>query len=203
MNIEQILEYIGKEEINADKIYELNDKVSIISKFPNGRVYIYNNIPDYELSGPYTDITEAENELNGYKEIWKKKEEIVERSNNKFIYEIVFMLEYDVNNIEKAQAYLDKDDFTSYIKDKVSKKTANKINEIKYKLKSTYYGDIYITVNALLDEINQQEIKLALNDFQTNELNDGWMEQAFAKVEDNISEFKPLAQYKGLDLKDE
>ena len=71
MNIEQILEYIGKEEINADKIYELNDKVSIISKFPNGRVYIYNNIPDYELSGPYTDITEAENELNGYKEIWK------------------------------------------------------------------------------------------------------------------------------------
>ena len=113
------------------------------------------------------------------------------------------MLEYDVNNIEKAQAYLDKDDFTSYIKDKVSKKTANKINEIKYKLKSTYYGDIYITVNALLDEINQQEIKLALNDFQTNELNDGWMEQAFAKVEDNISEFKPLAQYKGLDLKDE
>lgn len=202
MNIEQILEYIGKEGIGADKIYELNNKVSIISKFSNGRVYIYNNIPDYELTGPYTDIAEAENELNGYKEIWKKEEEIVERSNNRFIYEITFMLEYDVNDMEKAQAYLDEDDFTSYIKDKVSNKTANKIDNIKYMLKSTYYGDIYITVNALLDEVNQQEIKLALSDFQTNELNDGWMEQEFAKIEDNISEFKPLAQYKRLDLKE-
>jgi len=199
LSIEKILEYLEQEGIHPHGIYQLQDGTTfVISMFPNGRVYIYNNIPDYELSGPYQTIEEARTKLQDCIEVWKEeappsKEKVDEIT--EVVYEITFILTHDTNDRKKAQAYLNEDNFTPYIQDKVSESTSSKLKKVQYKLKGSRYGGIYITTNSILEDTEKKELKSALSDFQTNELNDGWSEQEFAIVGCNISEFKPLSTY--------
>lgn len=206
LTIEQILELIEKENIiGVERIYFFNTVYSAISVFPNGRIYNYYNLENYELGGPFTTIEDAEKILidTGYREVWRKQEERnIETSEVEYLYEIIFTLTADVNNMKRAQEYLDNDDFTQYIRDEISNKSSSKLKNIKYKLRSPYYGNVYVTTTGLLDDVNEQEIKLALDNFQINELNDGWMEQDFAITGKIISEFKPLSKFSQLELKE-
>ena len=119
-----------------------------------------------------------------------------------FKYEICFILHSDVKSINDAQECLNTFDTARYIKENIDINIFNKIINIEYKLRSPYYGDIYIITNQLLEKNERDKLKNCLSNFLINEINIIWKKQNFASVDGHISEFKPLAEYKDFDLKE-
>ena len=167
-------------------IYTDNAIYVFICSLPNGRFMVYENTDPQSIC---KTKKQAEDFIKNHYYvdcIWQETDEEVALPKEIYIYKAKFYFSNRLVNEYDAQKYLNDDDYTTYIKQSTLTKTLRlKIKNIKWILTSVLSGYIEVQSYGELSEQENEELLQWCSDFQVNELNDGFENQAFANYNVN------------------